>query len=184
MRRTEPRQLPHARCSQGNVLGASHEHACHAWPKSGCLIPQGTGPAASSGSCCLSFHAPTRHTGASQVCPRERIGVPVQQQNAEVFHSRHSCFENPFAPKAPRVLTPETVSTERISGTDPDEFMLLLGPDFGHVSVAFTLSHGPPHHGSSHDEASINHERQRCIWTRGRDQMYASKAEQQPPQYL
>jgi hypothetical protein len=108
----------------------------------------------------------------------------VQQQNAEVLHSRRSCFENPFAPKAPRVLTPEAIITERISGTDPDELVLLLGPDFGHVSVAFTLPHGSPHHGPSHDEASINHERQRCIWTRGRDQMYASKAEQQPPQYL
>ena len=82
------------------------------------------------------------------------------------------------------MLTPETIITERIPGTDPDEFVLLLGPDFGHVSVTSTLFHGSSHHGSSHDEASVNQERQRCIRTWGRNQMYASKAEQQPLEYL
>jgi hypothetical protein len=106
------------------------------------------------------------------------------KQNAEVLHSRHGCFENPFAPKAPRVLTPETIFTERISGTDPDQFVMIRGPDFGYVSVTSTLRHGSSHHGSGHDEASINHERQRWVRTWGRNQMYASKAEQQPPQYL
>jgi hypothetical protein len=97
--------------------------------------------------------------GASQVCHCERIGVPVLKQNTEVLCSRHGCFENPLAPKAPRVLTPETIITERISGTDPYEFVPFLDPDFGHVSVTFTLLHGSSHHGSSHDEASINQER-------------------------
>jgi hypothetical protein len=128
----------------------------------------------------VSIHI--RHTSINQVCPRERIGVSAQQQNAEVLHSRHS-FENPFAPKAPRVLTPETIITERISGTDPNEFVPRLGPDFGHVSVGVTLPHRSPHHGSSHHESSIKDERQILIWTWGRDQLYASKAEQQPPQY-
>jgi len=100
----------------------------------------------------------------------------VLKQNAEVLNSRHGCFEYTFAPKAPRVLAPKTVITERISGTDPDEFVLLLNPDCGHVSVTFTLLHGSSHHGSSHDEASLNQERQRCVRTWGRNQMYASKA--------
>jgi hypothetical protein len=108
----------------------------------------------------------------------------VLEQNAEVLHSRHGCFENPFAPKSPRVLAPETIITERISGTDPDESVLLPCPDFGHIDVTLTLLHGSSHHGSSHDETSINQERQRCVRTWGRNQMYASKAEQQPSQYL
>jgi hypothetical protein len=82
------------------------------------------------------------------------------------------------------VLAPETIVTERISGTDPDEFVRPLGPDFGHVSVTSTFLHGSPHNGPSHDKASINHERQRRVRHWGRNQMHASKAEQQPPQYL
>jgi hypothetical protein len=54
------------------------------------------------------------------------------------------------------VLSPETIITERVSGTDPDKFVLVLCPDFGHISVTLTLIHGSSHHGSSHDEASIN----------------------------
>ncbi len=82
------------------------------------------------------------------------------------------------------MLTPETIVTERVSGTDPDELVPLLGPDFGHVSVTFTPFHASPHYRPSHDEASINQKRQACIRTWGRNQMHASKAEQQPLQYL
>jgi hypothetical protein len=76
------------------------------------------------------------------------------------------------------VLTPETVITERVPGTDPDEFVPLLGPDFGHVSVTSTLPHGPWHYRPGHDEAAINQDRQRCIRAWGRDQVCAPKAEQ------
>ena len=111
---------------------------------------------------------------AGHVCHCKRIGVAMLKQNPEVFHSRHCCFEDPFAPKAPRVFTPETIITERIPCTDPDEFEALFEPDSSHISVTLTLLHGSSHDGSSHDKPSFNQERQRRIRTCGRNQMGAS----------
>src|ERR1019366_1339659 len=62
---------------------------------------------------CRSSRTPARRTGTSQVRCCERIGVRVLEEEAEVLHSRHGGLENPFAPKAPRVLSPETIITER-----------------------------------------------------------------------
>jgi hypothetical protein len=108
----------------------------------------------------------------------------VLEENAEVFHAWCGRFKNPFAPKTPRVLPPETIFAKRISGADPDQFVVPLGPDFGHVSVTSTVRHGSSHHRSTHDETSINHERQHWVGAWGRNEMTSSECKQQRSQRL
>lgn len=131
-----------------------------------------------------SSHAPTGHVRPSQVCHCEQIRVHVLKQEAEVLRSRRGCLKNPFAPDAPRVLAPEAIATKRIAGTDSDESLLLLNPEFGHVSVTLTPRHGSAQHGPCHHEACVNQERQVRIRAWGRDQMDTSKADEQVPKHL
>jgi len=119
-----------------------------------------------------------------QVCDCERIGDSVLKQDAEVLNSRNGRFQNPFPPKTPRMLTPQTIHTEGVSSTDSDELALPRRPYFSHISVSVAPSHASPRHWPSHDKASLNQARHVCVEIRRRDQMRTSKAEQQPPQYL
>ena len=57
------------------------------------------------------------------------------------------------------MLTPKTIIAQGISGSDPYNPLMFLGPQLRDILMTLAISHGFTLHRSNHDEASVDQKR-------------------------